>query len=69
LTAELSNDRMEGRNTGSPAYMRAAPLVASKFEDSFSSAIVYRLTANLLFTKGLTTPSRCAVQLKRQFEP
>ncbi|HEV8407921.1 MAG TPA: M28 family peptidase [Sphingomicrobium sp.] len=31
-TAELSNDRMEGRDTGSPAYMRAARLVASKFE-------------------------------------
>jgi hypothetical protein len=31
-TAELSNDRMEGRDTGSAAYMRAARLVASKFE-------------------------------------
>ena len=30
-TAELSNDAMEGRDTGSPAYMRAARLVASKF--------------------------------------
>jgi len=32
LTAELSNDRMEGRDTGSSAYMRAARLVASKFK-------------------------------------
>ncbi|HEX3421920.1 MAG TPA: M28 family peptidase [Sphingomicrobium sp.] len=32
ITAELSNDRMEGRDTGSPAYMRAARLVAFKFE-------------------------------------
>ena len=31
-TAELSNDSMEGRDTGSPAYMRAARLVAAKFE-------------------------------------
>jgi hypothetical protein len=31
-TAELSNDSMEGRDTGSPAYERAAQLVASKFE-------------------------------------
>jgi hypothetical protein len=30
-TAQLSNDAMEGRDTGSPAYMRAARLVASKF--------------------------------------
>jgi hypothetical protein len=30
-TAQLSNDRMEGRDTGSPAYERAAQLVASKF--------------------------------------
>jgi hypothetical protein len=30
-TAELSNDAMEGRDTGSPAYMRAARLVASRF--------------------------------------
>ena len=30
-TAELSNDGMEGRDTGSPAYERAAQLVASKF--------------------------------------
>jgi Peptidase family M28 len=29
-TAQLSNDSMEGRDTGSPAYMRAARLVASK---------------------------------------
>jgi Peptidase family M28 len=32
LTAELSNDRMEGRDTGSPSYMRAARLVAAKFK-------------------------------------
>jgi hypothetical protein len=32
MTAELSNDRMEGRDTGSPAYVRAARLVASRFE-------------------------------------
>jgi hypothetical protein len=31
-TAELSNDAMEGRDTGSAAYMRAARLVAAKFE-------------------------------------
>ena len=31
-TAQLSNDAMEGRDTGSPAYMRAAELVASKFK-------------------------------------
>lgn len=31
-TAELSNDSMEGRDTGSPAYLRAAELVAAKFE-------------------------------------
>ncbi|HEY4070623.1 MAG TPA: M28 family peptidase [Sphingomicrobium sp.] len=31
-TAELSNDSMEGRDTGSPAYTRAARLVAAKFE-------------------------------------
>src|SRR6185312_12501565 len=30
-TAQLSNDAMEGRDTGSPAYARAARLVASKF--------------------------------------
>lgn len=30
-TADLSNDRMEGRDTGSPAYLRAARFVASKF--------------------------------------
>ena len=30
-TAELSNDRMEGRDTGSAAYLRAAQLVATKF--------------------------------------
>lgn len=30
-TAALSNDSMEGRDTGSPAYMRAARLVASRF--------------------------------------
>jgi hypothetical protein len=30
-TAELSNDAMEGRDTGSPAYERAAKIVASKF--------------------------------------
>jgi hypothetical protein len=30
-TAQLSNDSMEGRDTGSPAYLRAARLVASKF--------------------------------------
>ena len=32
ITAALSNDQMEGRDTGSPAYMRAARLVASRFE-------------------------------------
>ena len=31
-TAELSSDSMEGRDTGSAAYMRAARLVASRFE-------------------------------------
>jgi hypothetical protein len=31
ITAQLSNDAMEGRDTGSAAYMRAARLVASKF--------------------------------------
>jgi hypothetical protein len=31
-TAQLSNDAMEGRDTGSPAYERAARLVAAKFE-------------------------------------
>jgi peptidase M28-like protein len=31
ITAQLSNDGMEGRDTGSPAYDRAARLVASKF--------------------------------------
>src|SRR4051794_29531986 len=30
-TAELSNDRMEGRDTGSAAYDRAADLVARRF--------------------------------------
>jgi hypothetical protein len=30
-TAQLSNDAMEGRDTGSPAYLRAAELVAAKF--------------------------------------
>ena len=30
-TAELSNDSMEGRDTGSAAYLRAANLVAGKF--------------------------------------
>ena len=30
-TAELSNDSMEGRDTGSAAYLRAAKLVAAKF--------------------------------------
>jgi Zn-dependent M28 family amino/carboxypeptidase len=30
-TAQLSDDSMEGRDTGSPAYLRAARLVASKF--------------------------------------
>ena len=30
-TAQLSNDSMEGRDTGSPAYLRAARLVAAKF--------------------------------------
>jgi hypothetical protein len=30
-TAELSNDKMEGRDTGSEAYLRAAQLVAAKF--------------------------------------
>jgi peptidase M28-like protein len=30
-TAQLSNDSMEGRDTGSPAYLRAAKLVAAKF--------------------------------------
>lgn len=30
-TAELSSDAMEGRDTGSPAYDRAARIVASKF--------------------------------------
>jgi hypothetical protein len=30
-TAQLSNDSMEGRDTGSPAYLRAARLVASRF--------------------------------------
>ncbi|WP_395622663.1 M28 family peptidase [Sphingomonas daechungensis] len=31
-TAQLSSDAMEGRDTGSAAYLRAARLVASKFE-------------------------------------
>jgi hypothetical protein len=31
-TAELSNDSMEGRDTGTAAYLRAAKLVAAKFE-------------------------------------
>jgi hypothetical protein len=30
-TARLSNDSMEGRDTGSPAYLRAARLVAARF--------------------------------------
>jgi hypothetical protein len=30
-TEQLSNDAMEGRDTGSAAYMRAARLVAAKF--------------------------------------
>ena len=32
ITAHLSNDAMEGRDTGSAAYERAAKLVAGKFE-------------------------------------
>jgi hypothetical protein len=32
ITAQLSNDAMEGRDTGSPAYERAARLVASRFQ-------------------------------------
>ena len=31
-TAQLSSDAMEGRDTGSAAYLRAARLVASKFD-------------------------------------
>ena len=31
-TAQLSNDGMEGRDTGTAAYLRAAKLVAAKFE-------------------------------------
>jgi hypothetical protein len=31
-TGQLSNDSMEGRDTGSAAYLRAAKLVAAKFE-------------------------------------
>src|SRR5690348_2714687 len=31
-TAQLSNDSMEGRDTGTAAYLRAAKLVAAKFE-------------------------------------
>src|SRR3954470_4411322 len=31
-TAQLSNDAMEGRDTGSAAYERAARMVASKFQ-------------------------------------
>lgn len=31
ITAQLSNDAMEGRDTGSAAYLRAARLVAAKF--------------------------------------
>jgi Peptidase family M28 len=31
-TAELSNDAMEGRDTGSPAYERAAKMAAARFE-------------------------------------
>lgn len=31
-TAQLSNDAMEGRDTGTTAYLRAAKLVAAKFE-------------------------------------
>ena len=33
-TAQLSNDAMEGRDTGSAAYERAAGLVASKFQEA-----------------------------------
>lgn len=32
MTAQLSNDSMEGRDTGTAAYLRAAKLVAAKFE-------------------------------------
>lgn len=32
LTGELSNDQMEGRDTGSPGYDRAAQVVAKRFE-------------------------------------
>ena len=32
ITSQLSNDSMEGRDTGSAAYERAAQLVASRFE-------------------------------------
>lgn len=32
ITAELSDDTMEGRDTGSPGYDRAAQIVARKFE-------------------------------------
>ena len=32
MTAQLSNDAMEGRDTGSPAYLRAARLVAARFQ-------------------------------------
>ncbi len=34
VTAELSNDAMEGRDTGSPGYDRAAQLVADRFCDA-----------------------------------
>ncbi|HEX7930129.1 MAG TPA: peptidase M28, partial [Sphingomicrobium sp.] len=33
-SAQLSNDAMEGRDTGSAAYDRAARLVASKFQEA-----------------------------------
>lgn len=31
-TTELSNDEMEGRDTGSPGYARAATIVAERLE-------------------------------------
>ena len=34
LTSELSDDSMEGRDTGSPGYDRAAALVARRFEEA-----------------------------------
>jgi hypothetical protein len=34
ITAELSGDAMEGRDTGSPGYDRAAKLVAAKFKQA-----------------------------------